>query len=78
MPDDTLITDLKHQLIDAILDLKTKNYWSQVEMAKHLGMAQPNLSELLNKNSKKATSLSQLIKVYVALGGTLTFKTHSI
>lgn len=50
-------------LIDNIHELMKKHGIKQIELAKKIGMSQPNLSKALNKNDKKTFTLEQVVDI---------------
>ncbi len=67
-PSEALNLKLRARLMHEIRDRVSANNWTQAETAKHLGVSQPRVSDLLNGKLSKF-SLDALVNMLAALGG---------
>jgi predicted XRE-type DNA-binding protein len=66
-PDEAANLRVRSELMDKITDLVEKNGWTQAEAAKHCGITQPRINDLLRGRISRF-SLDALVNIAAALG----------
>jgi predicted XRE-type DNA-binding protein len=70
-PEEAANLRLRSELMDQIETLIEKNGWTQVEAAKHCGVTQPRINDLLRGRISRF-SLDALVNIAAALGRKVT------